>query len=63
MTILQICATIVVIGVVLYVVNAVVPMQSQLKTILNVVVVLAVCFWLLGLVWLPIGFWDHRIGR
>lgn len=36
----------IVIGIVLYVVNAVVPMDSKIKLILNAVVVIAVLLWL-----------------
>lgn len=44
---IQVLVMLVVVGVVLYLVNNYVPMASSIKTILNVVVVLAVCIWLL----------------
>lgn len=37
----------VIIGVALYLVNSMVPMDARIKTIINVVVVLATCIWLL----------------
>jgi len=49
----------VVVGVVLYLINNYVPMAAPIKTIINVVVVLAVCIWLLrvtGIVNIPMSF-------
>lgn len=46
MTILGLIVSLVVIGVVLYVVQMI-PMDQKIKTILNVVVVVCVCVWLL----------------
>jgi hypothetical protein len=49
----------VVVGVGLYLVNNYVPMAAPIKTILNVVVVVAVCVWLLrvtGIVNIPLSF-------
>lgn len=37
----------VVIGVVLYLINTLLPMDGRIKTVINVIVVLAVCVWLL----------------
>lgn len=37
------------IGILLYVVNTYVPMDSTIKSIFNLVVVILVIFWLLGL--------------
>ena len=45
---MSIIITLVIIGVLLYLVNTVIPMAPPIKTIINVVVVLAVCVWLLG---------------
>jgi hypothetical protein len=55
---IQVLVMLVVVGVVLYLVNNYVPMASSIKTILNVVVVLAVCIWLLrvfGIVNIPMS--------
>ena len=49
----------VVVGVALYLVNNYVPMAAPIKTILNVVVVVAVCVWLLrvtGIIDIPLSF-------
>ena len=37
-----------IVGVVLYLINTLIPMDPKIKTILNVVIVLAVCLWLLN---------------
>jgi len=47
MTLIQLLLILVLIGVGLYLVNTYVPMAKPIKTILNVVVVLIVVFWLL----------------
>jgi hypothetical protein len=39
--------TLIVVGVLLWLVNTYIPMQPQIKTIINVVVVIAVVLWLL----------------
>jgi len=44
---LSIIIAIVVVGVVLYCINTFVPMEQKVKTILNVVVILALVIWLL----------------
>ena len=47
MPIIQLLVVLVVIGVVLYLVNTLIPMDARIKTIINVVVILCVCLWLL----------------
>jgi hypothetical protein len=47
MSLLTILLVIVVAGVLLWVINSYIPMQSTLKRILNVVVVIVVIIWLL----------------
>ena len=44
---IQLVVLLVVVGVVLYLLNNYVPMAASIKTILNVVVMMAVCIWLL----------------
>lgn len=56
---IQLLIVLVVVGVVLYLINTYVPMAAPIKTILNVVVVLFVCIWLLrvtGIVDIPMSF-------
>ncbi len=45
---IEILVTLVVVGVVLYLVNAFVPMAPPIKTVINVLVILCLCVWLLN---------------
>jgi hypothetical protein len=47
MPLLNIVVVLIVIGVGLYLINRFIPMASSIKTILNVVIVVVVCVWLL----------------
>jgi membrane-bound ClpP family serine protease len=47
MPLLNLVVILIVIGVGLYLINRYIPMASSIKTILNVVVVVVVCVWLL----------------
>jgi hypothetical protein len=47
MSLIGVILTLVVVGVVLWLINNYVPMDSKIKTILNVVVVVVVIVWLL----------------
>jgi hypothetical protein len=47
MPLLNIVVVLIVIGVGLYLINRFIPMASSIKTILNAVVVVVVCVWLL----------------
>jgi len=63
MPLLSIVVALIVVGVALWLVNSYIPMASSIKTILNVVVVVAVGVWVLQ----AAGLWGHlssfRIGR
>jgi hypothetical protein len=48
MPLVQILITLLVVGVLLWLVNSFIPMQSSIKSILNGVVVIAVVLWLLN---------------
>jgi hypothetical protein len=48
MPLFQVVIVLIVIGVILWVINNYMPMQSTIKTILNAVVVIAVILWLLN---------------
>ena len=48
MPIMQILITLIVVGVLLYLVNRFIPMQGTIKSILNAVVVIGVVLWLLN---------------
>jgi hypothetical protein len=47
MPLLQVVLILIVVGVLLWLVNRYIPMQGQIKSILNAVVVIAVVLWLL----------------
>ncbi len=47
MDLLSIIIVLVVVGVIMWAVNAYIPMQSQIKKILNIVVIIVIALWLL----------------
>ncbi|MBL9204754.1 MAG: hypothetical protein JNN01_06695 [Opitutaceae bacterium] len=47
MPLVTVVVTLIVVGVVLWAINAFIPMQGTIKSILNIVVVVAVVLWLL----------------
>lgn len=49
MSIIALIVTLVAIGVILWLVNAYIPMDQKIKTILNIVVVIVVVLWLLNM--------------
>jgi predicted membrane protein len=63
MPLLNIVVALIVVGMLLWVVNRYIPMASSIKTILNVVVVVAVVVWVLQ----ATGLWgdvsSFRVGR
>ncbi|MCU1276334.1 MAG: hypothetical protein JWO48_3765 [Bryobacterales bacterium] len=54
MPLLSVVLTLIVVGVALWLVNNYIPMASSIKTILNVVVVIAVAVWVLK----AVGLWG-----
>ena len=63
MPLINIVIGLVVIGVVLYLINRFIPMASSIKSILNIVVVVAVCLWLLRVTGLLGDLSAIRIGN
>jgi hypothetical protein len=63
MPLITIVLVLIVVGVVLWLINTYIPMQSAIKTILNVVVVIAVAVWVLQ----ATGMWgtvsSYRLSR
>jgi hypothetical protein len=47
MSLIALVITLIVVGVLLWLVNQYVPMDAKIKNVLNVVVIIAVVFWLL----------------
>ena len=62
MPLIQILMVLVVVGVLLWLVNSFIPMQGQIKSILNGVVVIAVVLWLLNIFGLFHSLNHIRIG-
>jgi len=55
MPLVHIVLVLIVVGVVLWLINNIIPMASSIKTILNVVVVVVVAIWVLQ----ALGLWTH----
>jgi len=62
MPLLDIVVTLVIVGVILWLINRFIPMASSIKTILNVVVVIAVLWWLLGILGLVAPLRNYQVG-
>jgi len=62
MPLLQVLLTLVVVGVLLWLVNSFVPMQGTIKSILNAIVVIAVVVWLLNAFGLLHNLSKIRVG-
>lgn len=61
MSLISLVIVLIVVGVLLWLVNTLIPMDGKIKQIINVVVVIVVVLWLLQIFVGPIG--DFRIGR
>jgi len=63
MPLIHLVFVLILVGVGLWLINRFIPMASSIKTILNVVVVVAVCVWVLQ----AVGLWGdvthYRIGK
>ena len=55
MPLLSLVIVLIVIGVALYLINRYIPMASSIKTILNVLVVVVTCVWVLQ----AVGLWNN----
>lgn len=62
MLLMHLVLTLIVVGILLWLVNRFIPMQSSIKSILNGVVVIAVVLWLLNIFGLFHGLSHIRIG-
>jgi len=63
MPLVQVLLSLVVVGVLLWLVNSFIPMAQSIKTILNAVVVIVVLVWLLNVFGLLSYLQHFRIGR
>jgi hypothetical protein len=63
MPLVNLVVVLIIVGVALYLINRYIPMASSIKSILNVVVIIAVCVWLLQ----ATGMWGNvtsfKVGR
>jgi len=55
MPLITVVIALIVVGVLLWLINSFIPMDSKIKSILNAVVVIAVVVWLLQV----FGIWSH----
>jgi hypothetical protein len=62
MPLIQLVVVLVVVGVILWVVNNYIPMQSTMKSILNAIVIIAVILWLLSVFGIISSLQGIRIG-
>ena len=62
MSLINLVIVLVVVGVILWLINSYIPMQSTIKKILNAVVVIAVIIWLLSAFGLIDNISNIRIG-
>jgi hypothetical protein len=63
MPLIQLAIVLVVVGLILWVINSYIPMQSTIKSILNVVVVIGVIIWLLNVFGLIGNILSIRVGK
>jgi UDP-N-acetylmuramyl pentapeptide phosphotransferase/UDP-N-acetylglucosamine-1-phosphate transferase len=63
MSLISLVITLIVVGVLLWLVNNYIPMDSKIKNILNIVVVVAVVVWLLNMLGLMDSLRGIRVGR
>jgi UDP-N-acetylmuramyl pentapeptide phosphotransferase/UDP-N-acetylglucosamine-1-phosphate transferase len=63
MSLISVVITLIVVGVLLWLVNSYIPMDSQIKRILNIVVVVAVVVWLLNIFGLMDAIRGVRVGK
>ena len=63
MPLMNIVVMLIVVGVGLYLINRYIPMASSIKTILNVVVVVVVCVWVLQAAGLWANVTNFRLPR
>lgn len=63
MPLIQVLLTLIVVGVILWLINRFIPMQSTIKSILNGVVVIVVVLWLLQVFGLISNLSSIRVGH
>ncbi|RYY69636.1 MAG: hypothetical protein EOO13_08930 [Chitinophagaceae bacterium] len=57
-TLITVVVTLIIVGLILWLINRFIPMASSIKSILNVVVIIGVLIWLLRV----FGIWGGTVG-
>lgn len=63
MPLINVVITLIVVGVLLWLINTYIPMDGKIKNLLNIVVVIAVVLWLLSAFGLIGNLGNVRVGR
>lgn len=63
MPLVNLVVVLIVVGVALYLINRYIPMASSIKSILNIVVVVAVCVWVLQVTGLWGSVTNFKVGH
>lgn len=63
MSLVSLVVALIVVGVLLWLVNTYIPMQATIKRIINIVVIVAVCIWLLSVFGLLPDLNAIRVGK
>jgi hypothetical protein len=63
MSLISLLVTLIIIGVVLYCVNTYIPMQAGIKKIINIVVLVVVCLWVLSIFGILPDLNAVRVGK
>ena len=63
MPLISLVVVLIIIGVLLWLVNAYIPMDATIKKIINIVVIIAVVLWLLNVFGVLGGLYVPHIGR
>ena len=63
MPLIQVVVVLVVVGVILWLINRLIPMARSIKSILNAVVIIAVVLWLLNVFGISSYLSTIRVGR
>jgi hypothetical protein len=62
-SIITLIVTLIISGLVLWLINAFIPMEKNIKQILNIVVVICVVIWLLSVFGIIGSSWDMKVPR
>lgn len=63
MPLINVVVTLIVVGVLLWLINSFIPMDGKIKNLLNIVVVVAVVIWLLNAFGVMGNMGNLRVGR